>query len=140
MTLASPRLVSMRPDAVSRDRLVGFTVQHRNLGTATGTTDPALAVNDDITRLDQPRLGQRGQWQQRRGRIASRVGNDVCLANLVGKEFRHPIDRPSDTLGPRMLDPIPLLIDLNAGQSKVGTEIDHPQSLLLRGWLPRWQG
>ena len=63
------------------------------LGARPAPADAALRVDDDALRLDQAGLQQRRQGQDRRGRIAARIGDQRRRADLLAKQLRQAVDR-----------------------------------------------
>ena len=85
------RRVAVAADLVRRDRLVD---RHEVLVVrrlAAGAADARLGVDHHVAEQARPR--ERGQREDRRGRVAAGVGHQVGARDLVAVQLRQPVDR-----------------------------------------------
>ncbi len=75
--LVDLRHVAVGADAVGRDALVAFGEVEMRLGLAAGAADAALAVDDDAVRRDRAGFQERREGQDRGGRVAAGVGDEL---------------------------------------------------------------
>ena len=71
----------------------------------------------------QPAARQRRERQQRRGRVAAGVGDDVGAGDLLAVELGQPVDGAREQLGLGVLA-VPLLVDGRVAQAEVGAQVD----------------
>jgi hypothetical protein len=120
--------VAVAADAVGGDVLVGGHEVRRVRRRPAGARDAALGVDH---RVVQPRR-QRREREQRRRRVAARVGHDVGALDLRAPQLRQPVHRLADELGVRVRH-VPVLVDLDEPQAEVGREVDDAHAALVQG-------
>ena len=82
--------VAVARDAVGVDVLVDGDEVGRVGGRAAGAGDAGLGVDHDVG--DQARAGERREREDRGGRVAARVGDEVGVADLLAVELGQPVD------------------------------------------------
>ena len=82
------RLMAVLADAVGRDALVALGKVRVQLGRAARAGNAALAIDDDVVRLDPAGLQQRRERQDGRGGIAAGIGDELGLRNLRRRTAR----------------------------------------------------
>ena len=99
--------VPVRGDLVGDDVLAG----HRQVGGLVerppGAGDALLGVDHDVG--DQPGAGERREREQRRGRVAARVGDDRGAGDLLAVQLGQPVDGLAEQLRARVLA-VPALV------------------------------
>ncbi len=88
---------------------------------ATGARDPRLRVDHD--RLDQTALGEWREREQRRGRIAARVRDQLGLTDALAGELGEAVDRVLEQVGVPV-GPVPELVGRQVDEPEVGREVD----------------
>ncbi len=101
------RRVAVARDAVGVDVLIDGHEVGLVSGAAAGAGHAGLGVDDDVG--DQAGARQRRQRQDRGGRVAARVGDQLGAGDLVAVELRQPVDRVGDQLRLRVRL-VPLLV------------------------------
>lgn len=86
----------------------------------------ALGIHDDVVRLDQPGLQQRGQSEDDRRGIAARIGDQLRGRNRLAEQFRQAVDDFAQPVGVGMFLAVPLGIDVGAVEAVVGGEVNDP--------------
>ena len=121
------RRVAVTADLVRRDRLVdGHEVLvMRRL--STGAADARLGVDHHVAQ--QARTGERGEREDRRGRIAARVGHQVGARDLVAVQLGQPVDGIAHQRR-RGMGAVPVLVDADLVQPEVGRQVDDPHAAL----------
>ena len=111
-----------------------------SLGVRPAAGDAALGVDDDVRRLDQAGLQQRGQGQDGAGRIAARIGHQLGRRNLVAEQLGQAVDDLAHAVRIGVLLAVPLGVDFRVVETVVGAEIDDPPAGVQQRRTPprRW--
>ena len=91
---------------------------------------PAPETPDFASMTTSPsdaRARERGEREQRGGRVAARVGDEVGVRQPRARELGEPVDGRAEQLG-RPVGAVPVLVDAAVGEAEVGREVDHPQA------------
>ena len=94
---------------------------------APGAGDARLRVDHDVG--DHAGARQRGEPEQRGGRVAAGVGDEVGAHDRLAVELGQPVDGLAEQLG-RAVAAVPVLVDRAVAQAEVGREVDHAHAAL----------
>ncbi len=86
--------------------------------------------HDRHCRIDDPGPENRGQPEDRSGRVAAGAGNVARLADLRAVQLRHAVDRVGDHIGQRVRPAVPGLVVLRIAEAEIGTQVDHDRTQL----------
>jgi hypothetical protein len=89
---------------------------------ATGPRHAGLGVDDHV--VDQARARERREREQRGGRVAARVGDELGADDVLAIELGQAVDGPADQLG-RFVIAVPAAVHVEVAQAEVSTEIDN---------------
>ena len=81
------------------------------------------------TSFDGPAAGERGEREQRRGRIAAGVGDEVGGRDLVAVDLGQAVHAAAEQLGRAVLA-VPALVGRLVAQAEVGGQVDHAHAAL----------
>ena len=123
----SQLLLDLGPMAVSLDLVGEGVLVHRYvlgllLTAPPGAGDPLLGVDHHIR--EQALGGERRQRQQRRGRVAAGVGDELRLADRLAVQLGQAVGCAVEQIG-LTVGPVPLLICRQVAEPEVGGEVDH---------------
>jgi len=102
--------VPVAADVVGREALVALGKMRRQLRLSAGAADAALAVDDDVVGRDQASLEERGQGEDRRRRVAARVGDERGAADPVAEQLRQAVGGATEPLLVGMLVAVPFAV------------------------------
>ena len=122
--------VAVAPDAVGGDVLVGLDEVRGLRRSAPRAGDPGLRVDDDVA--DRARSREWRERQQRRGRVAARIGHQLRAGELVAVQLRQAVDRLGEQLARRVLD-VPALVDVGPEQDVIGVGLGVADAGGVRG-------
>ena len=94
---------------------------------APGARDARLRVDHHVA--DQPGAGERREREQRRGRVAARVGDEVGAGDPLAVQLGQPVDALAEQLG-RAVRAVPVLVDAAVAQPEVGRQVDDADAAL----------
>ena len=102
------RRVAMRKEIVGTKVFIHFDKVKVAAGIFASPGDAGLAIADHGLRgREQTGLRQRTQGENDAGGIAAGIGNELCVANLTGIEFRQPIYGVAEMRGVRSRQFVP---------------------------------
>ena len=125
--------VSVTTDAVRGHALVDLAEHEMGLGLAPSPRDAALGIDHEV--LDQSGARERGEREDRGGRVATRRTDDRDRVvdqrgELGSMQFRQPVDRVVEEVRPWMLEPVPARVVLGVAESEVRTQVDDGRALV----------
>ena len=85
--------MTMGADGVCGNRFVTFGIEIFQTRLASGSGDAALRIDDNISRIDKPAFKKRRQRKNSRRRVASGVGDEFRVANLISEKFGKAVRR-----------------------------------------------
>src|SRR3954447_17843002 len=121
------RRVAVPRDLVGRHVLGGGDEVRRRRRRPPGARDARLRVDHHVADRRGPR--QRRQREQRGGRVAAGVGDEVRLAHRVARELRQAVHALPEVLRRAVLA-VPVLVDGQVAQPEVGRQVDHQRATL----------
>jgi hypothetical protein len=121
------RRVAVALDLVRRHVLVGGDEVRGRARLPPGPRDPGLRVDHHVA--EEPGAGERGEREQRRGRIAARVGDEVGAGDRLPVQLGQAVDALAEQVRRAVL-PVPILVDALVAQAEVGGEVDHTHATL----------
>ena len=119
--------VAVREDPVRPDALVDLAEVEVCLGVAACARHAALRIDHDIR--DEPGPGERGQGEDRRGRVAARRADDGAGPRAQGRqlgamELREAVDRAGEELRPRVVEVVPGRVVRRVAEPEVRPQVD----------------
>ncbi len=125
--------VPMLSDVVGLEVFIALGEMVLRLGLASGATDAAGGIHNDLAGIDQPGL-QEGEYpQRRRGRVAPGVGHDLGRPGFLAVQFRKSVDRVGQVVEVGVDLVVPLLVFRRFLESVVRREVDYPDPRFEQG-------
>ena len=119
------RRVSMRRHSVCFDAVVELREVIALIRLAPRAAHTRLRVNHNRVRIDQMMLGERSQREDRCRRVTAGVCNDLRAFDILAIEFRQAVNTMRVPM--RVLDVIPLLVNVGIGEAIIRAEINYPR-------------
>ena len=119
--------VAVAADAVRLHALVDLAEHQVGLGLAAGARHAALGIDHEVA--DEPGARQRGEGEERRGRVAARRPDDRDRGvdergELGAMELRQAVDRLLEQVRPRVLEAVPARVVGRVAEAEVGALVD----------------
>ncbi len=119
------RRVPVGAHRIGRQPLARLAEQRVLLQAAARAGDARFRVDDDVVHVDQFRLRDRNQRQQRRGRIAAGTGHQPRRGDLLAIEFGEAVDGFTLKLGRAVGVAVPLRVHAHVAEPEIRRHVEN---------------